>query len=160
MARRFFGYGQQVVGSANGVVTVRPRGLGETNSEFGPGSGTTEFGTGSQTQQVPYKQFTPAQMMLATDITMVAPATMRFPKPFTVGKSIDPGSISFPTPGGGGGTPGGGGGGTPGTEQQMYQCPDKMLVTDPKLCEDKSSMKKYLLPAAIVVGAFVLYKML
>ena len=159
MARRFFGYGQQVVGSANGVVTVRPRGLGETNSEFGPGSGTTEFGTGSQTQQVPYKQFTPAQMALAANLSVVAPATMRFPKPFTVGTQITPGEIQWPGGSGGGGTPGGGGG-TPGTEQQMYQCPDKMLVTDPKLCEDKSSMKKYLLPAAIVVGAFVLYKML
>ena len=159
MSRRFFGYGQQVVGSANGVVTVRPRGLGETNSEFGPGSGTTEFGTGSQTQQVPYRKFTPAEMMLPLLANVsVAPMTQRFPQPavfkkYTIEPITDPG-------GGGGGTPGGGGGGTPGTEQQMYQCPDKMLVTDPKLCEDKSSMKKYLLPAAIVVGAFVLYKML
>jgi hypothetical protein len=152
MARRFFGYGQKVVGSANGVVTVRPSGFGEPVEVFGPGAGASEFGTGSQTQQIPFKQFTPAQLALAANLSMVAPATRAIPVPFTVGAQMDPNLLNI----GGGGTPGG----TPGTEQQMYQCPDQMLVTDPKLCVDQSSMKKYLVPAAIVVGAFILYKML
>lgn len=155
MAKRFFGYGQRVVGSANGVVTVRPRGFGETNSEFGPGSGTTEFGTGSQTQQIPYRKFTAGEMVrgLAAGITAVAPATLAIPVPFKIGAQMDLNLSNI-------GTGGGGGGGTPGTDQQMYQCPDGMLTTDPKLCVDKSDMKKYLLPAAIVVGAIVLFKFL
>jgi len=147
--RRFYGYGQKVVGAANGVVTVRSMGAitadSITDIQMPPGPGTQEsFGPTSLASKI---------LPWVPGMTMVA--TQGVPK-FKIGAqmSLPPGGI--PGPGGSAPPPGV----TPPGQQNMYQCPDGMIVTDPTLCEDKSSMKKYLLPAAIVVGALIVIKML
>lgn len=152
--RRFYGYGQKVVGSANGVVSVRPRGFGEPEEvlpslpALGPGTVSAEFGPGGPTAPVSL-----ARKILPWVPGMTMTAAQVSPVPFKIGGQMDtvPVSIGLTLPPGSAPPPG----------QQMYQCPDGMLTTDPTLCEDKASgMKKYLLPAVIAVGALVLIKML
>jgi len=136
---RFTGYGYKVVGMANGVVSVAPRGFGEDWSTV-PGSSSSEGSFGPVATPL-VAQINPSSIEAIKSAIKFGPKPLQ---PLVANLNL-PGSAgpesTTPPP-------------------VLYECPDGARVMDPSLCSDTEGMKKYLLPAAILVGAIVLSKLM
>lgn len=147
---RFSGYGYKVVGSANGVVTVAPNGFGQVydNKTVGSSANTIDWSNvpGSSSSEGSFAPPLAYQIapLIGTARAVAQRSGMLKPLPITGGLLPNVATGGSTTPGG--------------APPIIYECPDGMRVTDPSLCGG-SGMKKYLLPAAIVVGAIVLFKL-
>lgn len=152
--KRFFGYGQKVIGSANGVVSVSPRGFS--------GFGEVVRASASAPSSGPDLRYSFAKVSAPAS----GPDSRYGQTLLPAQSSTQPGM--FMITGMTGGTSGGSGTPLPETppmlppQSQMYQCPNGAIVTDPMQClaAADSGMNKYLVPIAIAIGAVILLKVL